>query len=392
MIGKGINFVRGVVRVTITGAFVERFLNICAARGVAFWQVERIDDAQIKASLNIDGYREMRKYAKKACCKIKIEKKQGVPFAINRYLPRVGLWGGFLCCAVLIFFMATRVWTFSIDGQTHFTDGEIMGIVKQAGVGIGSRKSDIHSESMQTQILLNVPELSFFAINIQGSHAEIVVRERTPVPEIFPADEPCNIVSDKDGIVEKIEVQVGERAVERGHSVIAGDLLVSGSLQSTQGDFWNVHSTANIVLRTWHKYTAVMPRTWQSKEMTGKTHTRYSLVFGNTRIKLYLLEKSPYLWYDKKYKKQLLKLGDGMVLPVGIISEEYLEYEPTPMSVESTSDMYVQKLKENFQKELLDIEIVNENTSIVENGNFIVGEYTVECLEKAGIKIAMEGN
>ena len=34
-----INFLRGSVLFTVTGAFPERFLNLCAQRGVGFWDL-----------------------------------------------------------------------------------------------------------------------------------------------------------------------------------------------------------------------------------------------------------------------------------------------------------------------------------------------------------------
>ena len=38
-----INFLRGSVLFTVTGAFPERFLNLCAQAGVGFWDLEWLD-------------------------------------------------------------------------------------------------------------------------------------------------------------------------------------------------------------------------------------------------------------------------------------------------------------------------------------------------------------
>ena len=38
-----VNFLRGSVSFTVTGAFPERFLNLCAQNGVGFWGLTWLD-------------------------------------------------------------------------------------------------------------------------------------------------------------------------------------------------------------------------------------------------------------------------------------------------------------------------------------------------------------
>ena len=44
---KVINFLRGSVRLEAEGAFPERFLNLCAQNGVAFWAVEWLETGRV---------------------------------------------------------------------------------------------------------------------------------------------------------------------------------------------------------------------------------------------------------------------------------------------------------------------------------------------------------
>ena len=37
------NFLRGSLQVDIRGAAIERFLNLCAIHGVAFWDIQTLD-------------------------------------------------------------------------------------------------------------------------------------------------------------------------------------------------------------------------------------------------------------------------------------------------------------------------------------------------------------
>ena len=44
---KVVNFLRGSVEVEAQGAFPERFLNLCAQRGVSFWGVEWVESTAV---------------------------------------------------------------------------------------------------------------------------------------------------------------------------------------------------------------------------------------------------------------------------------------------------------------------------------------------------------
>ena len=46
-----VNLLRGSVRLSVTGAFPERFLNLCAQRGAAFWAVEWPDSHTLRLTV-----------------------------------------------------------------------------------------------------------------------------------------------------------------------------------------------------------------------------------------------------------------------------------------------------------------------------------------------------
>ena len=43
MLKRMVNALRGSVRLEVSGAFPERFLNLCAQRGIVFWNVEWLE-------------------------------------------------------------------------------------------------------------------------------------------------------------------------------------------------------------------------------------------------------------------------------------------------------------------------------------------------------------
>ena len=77
--------ITGMVKVKVEGFFIERFLNLCKNEKIIFKSLERKDNAFINFEIMKSDFRKLKSIAKKTGCKVKIEKKTGIPFIINRY-------------------------------------------------------------------------------------------------------------------------------------------------------------------------------------------------------------------------------------------------------------------------------------------------------------------
>lgn len=74
---KLLNIIRGYVIIIIEGVFPERFLNICARRGIYLWNVTRRDKLRISANVSVKGFKAMRPIAKKNALPRVYTKKKG---------------------------------------------------------------------------------------------------------------------------------------------------------------------------------------------------------------------------------------------------------------------------------------------------------------------------
>ena len=90
MLLKIIRFLRGSVDFTASGKFPERFMNITAKNGVNLWNPVPKKNA-ISASMYLSDYKKIRILARKSRVKTRITAKHGLPFIINRYKKRTGL-------------------------------------------------------------------------------------------------------------------------------------------------------------------------------------------------------------------------------------------------------------------------------------------------------------
>ena len=95
---KLFRIISGYVCVTFSGDFCERILNLCAKNHITLWNIKRIDE-KITANVTVKNFKKLKNIRGKSKVKIKINKKNGIPFITRKYKLRVGL-----CVGVIIFF------------------------------------------------------------------------------------------------------------------------------------------------------------------------------------------------------------------------------------------------------------------------------------------------
>ena len=83
-----LSYILGYIRVSAEGYYIEKFINICTNKKIIIWNLKRDKNVKLHFNVRIDDFKEITKIAKKIKCKIKIEKKKGLPFLLNRYKKR----------------------------------------------------------------------------------------------------------------------------------------------------------------------------------------------------------------------------------------------------------------------------------------------------------------
>ena len=81
-------FCAGFVEIKVEGFFIERFLNICRNKNIILQDLQKEKGTYLNVKILKSDFKEIRHIAKKTKCKVKIEKKSGIPFFVNRYRKR----------------------------------------------------------------------------------------------------------------------------------------------------------------------------------------------------------------------------------------------------------------------------------------------------------------
>lgn len=319
IIAKLLRRIRGFVRFTLRGGSPERLVTLAARDGISVRDLHSANGG-VSAYTAASDYRRLRRHAKSCGCRMRLERKFGLPFLINKAKRRKGLVVGTVASVLLLLLLSRSVWITDVNGNSAVTDGEILYALRCQGIYAGALKSDIDLISAEQNALLALPELSWLAVNIRGARASVEVRERTAAPKLISLSEPCNLVASRGGTVKHLSVFSGEPAINEGDSVAAGDLIVSGLT-----DAGGVHAIAECVALVPVKTEFFSPYVSQVREYTGKTVKKKTLHLLNFDIPLSFFKKMSYNKYDTVTETDFLKLGGGS-LPIGVTSTEYSEY------------------------------------------------------------------
>ena len=83
-----LNYILGYVNILVEGFFTERFINTCINKNIFLFNIKRDKSTIIYANVGIFDFKNVVKIAKQSKCRVKIQRKSGLPFLFNRYKKR----------------------------------------------------------------------------------------------------------------------------------------------------------------------------------------------------------------------------------------------------------------------------------------------------------------
>lgn len=341
---KCINYLRGTTKVTAK-ELPEDVINRVSAENILFW-------GAVGTENGTEFYIHTKNVRKILALYPDAEiTGRGLPAKLRRLRGRVMLILTALILASLWFVSGQLLWEFDVYGNEKVSDFEILTALRQNGVTYGTLGLSVESEKLSNVMLCEIPELSWFAVNVNGSHAGVLVRERVPVPEIVDPKELVNVYAEKSGKVVSCEVYDGTRLVGVGDEVKAGDMLVSGITASYTG-VREEHALARIFAEVDYEFSADMPKTCSFKAYTGRKEKKTSLEVCGRRFCIYLDGRSDFENYDTAAVRKSAELF-GAVLPVNVVTEEFCEFEPqiTELSAEQCGEILKRELSDKLRRE-----------------------------------------
>ncbi len=369
-------FLKGFLRLEICGDFPERLINKCANSDINLWNI-RYSKEKIYFSILLGDFYKLFKIRKAYKISVKIKKRSGFPFFVQRYKHRYGIFSGFILFCLILYLLNGFVWNIEVSGNKNVSANEILNQCSQMGVKIGVQKRKINAKICSEKLLIANENLAWSAFNIEGCVLTVDVTEVKNKKD-DNTSLPTNIRASCDGKIEKIIVTAGNSVVSVGENVVKGQLLVSGIIEGMHSTEY-VHSIGEIIATTNKTYTYSLEYVQEKNQYgekiknrkvlsifginmplyLGKTGDNYiggevkkEVLFKNVPIALYKRDFIPFKKVKKKYKEDYLKRQAEQMLKLKIESQGIKSYKIEKTKVERTNEGIKVKFSVKMQENI----------------------------------------
>lgn len=380
------NYIIGYIRISIEGYYIERFINICGNEKITIWNLKRNKNVKLELNIGIKDLKKVAQIAKQTKCKMKIIKKKGLPFLFNRYRKRKLFFVFLLVIIIGLGISSNFVWNIQIVEEDKESIENLYQDVVESGLEIGKMKSKINTKDIINKVRLKRNDIAWMGIELKGTNAIVKVVKATAKPEIVDDNEYCNIVSDKQGIITKVNAQNGTIAVKVGDTVNVGTTLINGWMEGKYTGLRYVHAKGEIQAKVWHTKNKKILYNATEKTETGNIENKYQIKINNFEINL-SKRLSKFEIYDTIVLENKFKIFSDFYLPISLvkITNKEIKEEQKNYNVEQAKNLGIEQLQEELDNEIEDkSKVVNKIINTYEKEDGIEVYVTYEVLEDIG--------
>ena len=300
-----IKYLLGYVRISIEGYYIERFINLCTTNKILIWNLKREKGVRLHFNIGIKDFYNAVAIAKKLKCKLKIERKRGLPFIINKYRKRKAFLFSLIVIIVVLYISSCYVWNIDIVVEDGLKLENIAEDVKNAGLETGMKK------------------------------------------------EYTNIIAKKAGTITQIIAQNGTAQVKVGDDVEEGQILIQGVMEGKYTGIRNVHSLGEVKAIVKHSKTEKFPIKEEQNVKTGKKETKYEIKFNKFQINFYKT-LSNFKIYDTIEEEKKFRIFSNLYLPISVIkiTNEELVKNSNEYTIEEITARGTKQLEEKIENEI----------------------------------------
>ena len=393
MYRKVLNYLRGQVTVEVESAAPERVLNLCAAHNIPFWELEWLSEIRLRAVTSRAALPRLQAALAQTDAAVTVLRRQGAPEVWRQYRRRYVLWAaaGLLLAASVL--GSTHIWAFQVTGNDTVPTETILRTLEKHGVALGAR-SRIDQEALRNQVLLELPDVVWLTVNMRGCTAHVQVVERQRPPHLYADGEIANVVAARDGLVTRIQALDGQAQVMAGSTVTAGQVLISGVVDSDQRGYRLLRGMGQVWARTWYELSVSVPLTIQEKGQETGAVTRMAVDIGRNRIKIYGKGSMTDPDCDKMTVYRTARLPFGLTLPVTLVTERTVRYavNETERPVAAACAEGEAQLMTQLQAALEQTggQLLHHRFDAVRQGTRLVVTLHAECEEQIGVSSPLD--
>lgn len=380
---------RGFVKISISGDQIERFLNLCRARGILLENIRLTEAKKLTAHISITDFKTLAPIHSKTHVHIHILEKRGLPFFLYRSRQRKCFLAGILLCALWLFWLSGHIWNIHIDGNVRNPTPQLLEFLDQQGVIHGISKKNVNCSEIAALLRKNYPDITFVSARVQGTRLLLTIQEEVLEETLQEETSPCDLIADFGGEIVSMATRSGIPQMKAGDTCQKGDLLISGSVEILNDSQEVVRTEyvpadADIYVRHQLSYYQEFPLSYKKKAATGKPKTSWYFHLGNWIIGAGTASCQQHITSAQEIPWQVT---ENFALPIslGKITRTPYQIENAVYTKEQAEEKAAHQLK-LYEKKLLkqDVTIVDTSLSITVDQTRCITRGTLTVDEKCG--------
>ena len=383
-----LKYIRGYLRIRVSGFSPERFMNLCSNKGILLWNVVREGDAYCM-NINLKGFWALKPIVKKSGTRVAILEKYGLPFFIPKLFKRKVFVGGLFLAVAFWIWSSFFIWDIELEGNYQITEDVFWSFLADNNVTVGMRKEDLDINQLEKEIRRVFTQVTWTSAKLSGTKLHIDIKENDAPITVETKNETdgTDLVSEYGGTIVSMIVRSGVPKVSIGDTVEAGSILVEGKVpiyndDATLREYFYVDADADIVLEHTRSFTDSLPFDYIKKEYTDRVKTHYYLRVGNHEWGF--AEKKPFLVYDSVIRESRPLVLEKLSIPIFFGSYTHREYQNVEheYTLKEAEELLKQKIvaflisleEKGVQIIEKDVKIDTDSSSWVVSGEFLVQE------------------
>jgi similar to stage IV sporulation protein len=288
----------------------------------------------------------------------------------------------FLLCFL---WLSTCLWEIEVSGNLTVSHGDILSALEAVGVYPGVSGLHLDNAQIRSRMQEALEKLSWCTVQVHGSRALVVVRERRLPPEIVDDHLPREVAAGKTGTIESMNILEGRALVKKGDTVLRGQTLITGVLTDRQGQTRRVHAMGRVFARTWYILSAEMPLEIWEKTYTGEERALCSLEIGDLRLNFYNDCSISGDCYDRIQESKRLS-AFGLALPLRFIRTRCRAYalSSRELGEEEGAQLLEDRLLYRLSLEAPEAEVLETGFQRERRGGVLRVTMLAQCRENIG--------
>ena len=156
------------VRIRVTGREPERFFNLCGHHNITLWDVTEHKGC-FEMSLLPEDFFRLLPIRRKSGVRIRIQKKQALPFFYRRSLKRKAFFIGIFLCLAGLYTLSQFIWNIHVEGNYANSTQTILNSLDAAGIHHGSWKKRVDCSQTASYLREQFPNLTWVSAKIEGT-------------------------------------------------------------------------------------------------------------------------------------------------------------------------------------------------------------------------------